>query len=164
MNTPFQPPTFTIVMRGYDVERVNQLVARIAAAHDNPDAITAAELRDVKLPVVARGFKTKQVDQFLASTVTALAASGQPQRPTVAAVPSLSTRPRGDRFPKRFGNAYRPGDVDAFVERVSSTLNTTLTSHETRSVRFGTGFRGYAVDPVDAWLDQVQTYLLSRGR
>lgn len=166
VSSPFQPPSFTIGMRGYDVAQVNQLVARIAAAHSDPAAAAAiaAEMPTARFDIVARGFKAKQVDEFLAAAVVTLAASGRAATAAPAAVPSLPVRPRGERFPRRFGNGYRTGDVDAFVERVNSTLNTTLTSHETRSVRFGSGFRGFAVDPVDAWIDQVRTYLESRSR
>lgn len=169
VSSPFQPPSFTIAMRGYDAGQVNQLVARIAEAHTQPDlaATVAAEIRSAKFSTVMRGFDVKQVDGYLAQTATTMAGTGQPTNPGPApttAVPSVSVRPRGDRFPKRFGSAYRTGDVDAFVERVASTLNTTLTSHETQVVQFGNTLRGYAVDAVDDWIDQVRANLLSRGR
>lgn len=183
MSNQSQPPPFAIVMRGYDVEQVNQVMARINAARANPAEMStvATELRTASFAVVMRGFDRAQVDGYIAEAAAILAGSGQAAAQLIAeqsppqpeprsqpqptgGVPSLSSRPRGERFPKRFGNAYRPGDVDAFVERVNSTLNTTLTSHETRSVRFGTGLRGYAVEPVDGWIDQVRAYLESRGR
>lgn len=169
MSSRFPPPTFATVMRGYDVTQVNELVARIAAAQEDPAlAVTvAAELRSASPATVLRGFDRGQVDEYFATSAAMLAATGQSSpdtAPPTSAVPSLSTRPRGERFPKRFGNAYRTGDVDAFVERVASTLNTTLTSHETLSVRFGTALRGYSVDVVDDWIDSVRSNLLARGR
>lgn len=158
-------PGFSTVMRGYDVAQVNQLLNRIAAAQADPALAptVAAEIASAKFDVVLRGFDLKQVDEFLAHTSRTLAGGGQPAADPQ--LPALLTHPRGERFAKRrLRGGYRVDEVDAYVERVHATLNSTLTSHEVEAVQFRNGFGAYDVDAVDDWLHQVQTYLRSRGR
>ncbi|MGH8876148.1 MAG: DivIVA domain-containing protein [Stackebrandtia sp.] len=170
MTTPPRAPRFATVLRGYENSEVDNLVERINRSLEMPtapSAITPDEIEAAQFRIVLRGYDEQEVDHFLDEAIWYLrkATGTAPTADTPAApLESLATKPRGQRFAIGFGRPYRTADVDAFVERVEATLNTTLTSFEVQSVVFRTGFRGYRVDPVDEWLDQVQAFLLARGR
>ena len=169
MSTPLPEPRFARVLRGYDRAEVDKVVERIrrsAEAPGAPGAITPDEIESAMFRIVMRGYDEHQVDDYLDHAVTHIkrATATQTAGDGTAVPRTRSVRARGQRFAIAYTGAYKTEDVDAFVDRVESTLNTTLTSFEVQSLRLRNGLRGYSAGEVDEWLNQVQAFLISRGR
>jgi len=69
---------FTIVLRGYDIDEVSDLLRRANLAHGSPDPAARAaivhELRKAAFTVRMRGYERGQVDQHLGALADRLSA------------------------------------------------------------------------------------------
>lgn len=62
------PPSFTVVLRGYDPGHVDALLERVQRGQ-----VSAAEIRAASFPVTMRGYDRAGVDAYLQQVVAHLA-------------------------------------------------------------------------------------------
>ncbi|REE99120.1 DivIVA domain-containing protein [Thermomonospora umbrina] len=157
-------PRFPVVLRGYDCDQVDALIARIEAVlRDGAPRPTAEDVLSSRFAVVLRGYDQGAVDRFLYARIRELSAR---------ALPQSSPRRRADvgrlidwiesvEFPAtRVHARYDVREVDAFLERVVAGLHGAappLTSGDVkagafRRVRVG---RGYDRGEVDRFLGRL---------
>ncbi|MBV1856047.1 DivIVA domain-containing protein [Catellatospora tritici] len=144
-------PDFTVVLRGFDREEVDHLLAEFAAGH-----LTAEDLTRVEFTVVLRGYDRDQVRQHLAL----LAAGPVPRRPA----PGPAQRQPVFGKAVLFVKGYDRAQVDALVARVAPVLagGGGITADEIENFGFDAARSGYDCEQVDRWLDAVVHEL--RGR
>ncbi|MFI5910847.1 DivIVA domain-containing protein [Dactylosporangium sp. NPDC051541] len=153
--------TFSVVLRGYNPQAVDALLAPAVTALTSTDAgaraDAAAALRRANLPVVLRGFDRAQVDSAIATLTGQLAgAPGADPGPHTATgspapVAEFEVTLRG----------YDAAAVDRLVQRVNQALTSgsATTRAETaaavRRAAFPVTFRGYSRQQVDLFLRQA---------
>nr|BFE59838.1 hypothetical protein GCM10020063_043640 [Dactylosporangium thailandense] len=152
---------FSVVLRGYDPQAVDALLAPAAAALTAADerarADAVAGLRRANLPVVLRGFDRAQVDGAIAMLTAQLEGATGPEPE-----PDLSDDRPGHMA--EFDVVLRGYDVaavDRLVEQVGRALTSgsvTARAAAAAAVRqavFAVKFRGYARHQVDRFLQQA---------
>ncbi|MEV6930352.1 DivIVA domain-containing protein [Dactylosporangium sp. NPDC051485] len=154
---------FSVVLRGYDPQAVDALLAQAVAAlttvdeSARADAVTA--LRRANLPVVLRGFDRAQVDGAIASLTAQLeGAPGSEPEPDPDLWDGWSVNMA------EFDVALRGYDVAA-VDRLVEQVGRALTSGSAaaraeaavavRQAVFAVKFRGYARHQIDRFLQQA---------
>jgi len=182
------------VRKGYDRRKVDAFLARCAtsldargvdlpelAAHRRPGAglepVTPRAVREVRFPVVLRGYDLAQVDALLRRVAAALPAVDEPAPPRWRGEPVAPALGPGPALPSSV-RGYLRADVDALLVRCAHSLGDRvgevpelasltgqprtgqpLTADDVERVRFPMVWRGYRVDAVDALLDRVQQVL-----
>lgn len=180
-------------MRGYDRKTVDAFLARCARTlddrvHEFPELVefsrpleqgqpvSAADVRDVRFPVVLRGYELLAVDGLLRRVEAALRTDDEPVHtwtsgpvpPAIAPGPGLRTTLRG----------YAPEEVDRFLVRCAHSLGAAvarfpelaaltgqprigppLTVRDVEQATFRLQLHGYAPRQVDELLDRVQAAL-----
>ncbi|MDI1466301.1 DivIVA domain-containing protein [Catellatospora sp. KI3] len=144
-------PDFTVVLRGFDREEVDALLAEFAAG-----ALAPEDLTRVHFTVVLRGYDRDQVQQYL----TLLAAGPAPQRPDPGPAQRQPVFGKAPFLVKGYDRAQ----VDALVARVAPVLagGGGITADEIENAVFGAARSGYDCEQVDRGLDAVVHEL--RGR
>ncbi|MEU7870036.1 DivIVA domain-containing protein [Dactylosporangium sp. NPDC049140] len=152
---------FSVVLRGYDPQAVDALlapaVAALTAVDESARADAVAALRRANLPVVLRGFDRAQVDGAIASLTAQLeGAPGSEPDPDLSDGWSVHTA--------EFDVALRGYDVAA-VDRLVEQVGRALTSGSAtaraeaavavRQADFAVKFRGYARHQIDRFLEQA---------
>ncbi|WP_116950702.1 DivIVA domain-containing protein [Jiangella endophytica] len=155
-------PRFTVAMRGYDRTQVDAHCSRIEATLAGTAgtlAITAEEAVNPVFTIVLRGYDPREVEAWVRAQA-ALLSGGTGAAPLVrhSEVLRVAERPAGERFTVvRLAEGYDIGDVDAFLDRVRTTVGTTLSADEVQRVQFTTVRlrAGYDMRAVDDYLDEV---------
>jgi DivIVA domain-containing protein len=167
------PLGFTLAMRGYATGEVDAFLDRAAAELDQlraggGSAMTSANVRAARFTKVAKGYAMPEVDSYLddlAAEFDQLAPPAplpEPPKPRLA-IPQFKIVLRG----------YATRDVDSLLARVeaeferlrdaiegrSSAYVPQLTPDDVNQAEFNRGMRGYAMDDVDDFLDEVAAEL-----
>ena len=182
--------------RGYERRAVDAVLARCAAslreraaefpelaglppAPDGSPPLDAADVRDLRFPVVRRGYDTAQVDALLARVAAAL--PGEDARPDWEdeAPPPPADGPEAALTTVHLSvRGYDRHEVEDFLVRCAHTLGERVSevpelaplqarprtgrpvrARDVETVQFSVRLRGYAVDEVDALLDRVAAAL-----
>ncbi|MBH0774977.1 DivIVA domain-containing protein [Nocardia bovistercoris] len=168
---------------GYDADRVDEFLERVASTLEGGSGLTADDIRrvDFESPRFgARGYQADEVDEFLDRVRAELEHRARGVRPA----PVRESRATGgailtprDVHRVRFSSAtvgrrgYHEEEVEAFLDLVAASLAAdgpgTLTVADVRAVHFTdarVGTRGYQRDEVEAFLELVVTALEFAGR
>ncbi|MDR3202981.1 MAG: DivIVA domain-containing protein [Bifidobacteriaceae bacterium] len=173
----------TGLKHGYDVTEVNEFFARAQVIYEgkSDERLTPAEVRGVSFTQVRHGYDEAAVDGALDRLDAAFTRKERAsfitdhgQQAWLDKVVERATtlydrlgRPAGEKFaPAEHGKpAYDRSQVDGLCQRLSDYFNTgrPLTSTEVRHAVFGPtrGKRGYAMSPVDAFLDRAVEVLVA---
>ncbi|MDR2381318.1 MAG: DivIVA domain-containing protein [Bifidobacteriaceae bacterium] len=169
--------------RGYGIREVNAFFDRAQAVYEgrSQETMTPEDVRNAAFPQVKGGYDEPQVDGALDRLDAAftrkqrsefIAANGQ-QAWLDKIVDRATTlydrlgRPDGQKFAPAEGGqgAYDRTQVDALLHRLADYFNNgaPLTSQDIRHAVFATvrGKRGYAMGPVDAYLDRALEVLVA---
>lgn len=174
-------PAFGTALRGYDCAEVDALVDQIEQTLAGGPALTADAVRSALFRIVVRGYREDEVDDYLDQVVAELEhRSAQSAAPSTGPVAESWTdlvreraellrcaeQPAGQRFERAgaFRSGYAVEEVDAFVDRMrrglgAGRVETAMLAAEARAVVFSSSRRGYEEDNVDAWLNQLDSYL-----
>jgi DivIVA domain-containing protein len=163
------PLGFTLAMRGYATAEVDAFLDHAAAELDQLRAggrssMTAASVRAARFAKVSKGYAMPEVDAYLDDLAAEFDQLAPPSPPPPAPKPQLSA----PSF-KVALRGYAMREVDALVSRVEAEFSTlrgvlerggggyrpTLTAAEVNKAEFNRGLRGYAMDEVDDFLDEV---------
>ncbi|MCL2788278.1 MAG: DivIVA domain-containing protein [Micrococcales bacterium] len=169
--------------RGYDVDQVNGFFARAQAVYEgqSSEPLTPAEVRSASFDQVRGGYDEGAVDgaldrldqAFTRKERAAFIAQRGEQAWLDRIVERATTlydrlgRPAGRKFaPAARGKpAYDKQQVDLLCQRLADYFNTgkTLASADVRHAVFTAvrGARGYAMAPVDAFLDRAVEVLVA---
>ncbi|MDR2253223.1 MAG: DivIVA domain-containing protein [Bifidobacteriaceae bacterium] len=169
--------------RGYDAREVDDFFARAQAVYEgrSSETITPEDVRNIAFSQIKGGYDEPQVDGALDRLDSAftrkqrsefIAAYGQ--QAWLDKIVDLATtlydrlgRPDGKKFAPadRGKSAYDRTQVDALLRRLADYFNSgaSLTSDEIRHAVFTAvrGKRGYAMGPVDAYLDRALEVLVA---
>jgi DivIVA domain-containing protein len=169
--------------RGYDVDEVNAFFARAQAVYEGrtDERMTPEDVRTAKFARMAHGYDESAVDGALDRLDAAFTRKERAafievngQQAWLDRVVERATtlyerlsRPAGEKFaPALRGKpAYDKHQVDLVCQRLSDYFNNgkQLTSTEVRHSVFALtrGRKGYAVAPVDAFLDRAVEVLVA---
>ncbi|MDR0432806.1 MAG: DivIVA domain-containing protein [Bifidobacteriaceae bacterium] len=169
--------------RGYDVEEVNAFFARAQAIYEgkSPERMTPQDVRTVSFTRVSHGYDSDAVDGALDRLDAAFTRKERAafierngQQAWLDRVVERATtlydrlsRPAGEKFsPAARGKpGYDKHQVDLLCQRLSDYFNSgkALTSTEVRHSVFAVtrGKKGYAIAPVDAFLDRALEVLVA---
>lgn len=151
-----EPPDFTVVLRGYDREQVDEFIARATA-----QSLTAEQINGAAFTTAWRGYDREQVDHVL-DRLAALAnqkgieasegqgAAGSGFFSSLSVAPDFTVVLRG----------YDRDAVDAFNARIQARLNKRpeeagLSPADIRAATFPVAWRGFDRAQVDHFLDAM---------
>jgi DivIVA domain-containing protein len=182
------------VLKGYDRRKVDAFLVRCAktlsghgvdlpelAGYRRPgqpgEPVTPTVVREVRFPVVLRGYDLAEVDALLRTIAAALPAGLEPARPAWQGPPVPPVLGPGPAVSSNL-RGYLRSEVDAFLVRCAHSLGDRvgevpelaaltgrprtgepLTAGDVEQATFHLAWRGYRVDAVDALLDRVQAAL-----
>lgn len=174
-------PYATRSQTGYRPEQVDAFLDRARATYEGRegDHVTAEEVRTMAFAVKRHGYAARYVDAAMdrleevfyeRERRARMREMGeetwwQETRQLLSEMRGRLQRPRGKRFRRRgiFATGYRRSQVDAFLDRITASLETheMLQPAEVRDVVFHSQWRGYDEDQVDAFLDCVVEIILA---
>jgi DivIVA domain-containing protein len=167
------PLGFTLAMRGYATAEVDAFLDRAAAELDQlraggRSAMTAANVRAARFAKVTKGYAMPEVDSYLDD----LAAEFDQLAPPAPLPPAPKPQLSAPRFKVALrGYATREVNqllarIEAEFERLRGALErrspgyvAELTASDVNQAEFNRGLRGYAMDEVDDFLDEVAAEL-----
>ncbi|MBT1017683.1 DivIVA domain-containing protein [Canibacter sp. lx-72] len=169
---------------GYDVQQVNEFLARARETYEGADRsanrLTSQDLRKTSFDLVKRGYATRFVDAALdriedvlyererAELLSDVDARRMSNAAIVHLVQDVKFRAglrKRRKFRRRgiFASGYNCVEVDSLVEQAVQALGQRVTVAQLRESVFHRQWRGYDEAQVDAFIDAlVELYLYQR--